>query len=117
ARPSPETRRARFEQTLGGLAGHDAFLLLGPDPAVRASIEAGCRALGRTPPVLLSQDDGRCTREVVLRSLAVLYARGLEVRWSEVFRETGEHVDLPGYPWQRERCWLPAVRPQTDPSR
>jgi len=61
---------------------------------------------------------------VMLESLGSLHARGHVVNWNSLYSTPGPHVDLPKYPWQRERFWfessaagaarrkLPAAAPQ-----
>ncbi|MBL8149200.1 MAG: acyltransferase domain-containing protein [Blastocatellia bacterium] len=45
--------------------------------------------------------------EQMLRSLSILYTRGAEVNWSRFHSNNqGLKVELPTYPFQRERFWL-----------
>jgi acyl transferase domain-containing protein len=41
----------------------------------------------------------------MLASLAALYTLGLPVEWSKVYSSGGRFVELPLYPWQRQRFW------------
>src|SRR5204862_133122 len=50
---------------------------------------------------------GEPARRTLLRSLAALYATGVDVAWRRLFAGTGTaDVHLPRYPWQRERYWF-----------
>lgn len=41
--------------------------------------------------------------------LAELWAKGLNFDWSSIYRNTAVRcISLPAYPFERERCWLPA---------
>ncbi|HEX8113090.1 MAG TPA: beta-ketoacyl synthase N-terminal-like domain-containing protein, partial [Kofleriaceae bacterium] len=48
---------------------------------------------------------GEPARRTLLRSLASLYATGVDVAWRRLFAGTAA-VALPRYPWQRERYWF-----------
>nr|WP_231406092.1 SDR family NAD(P)-dependent oxidoreductase [Streptomyces clavuligerus] len=53
----------------------------------------------------------------LLMSLGQAWVHGLPVDWSPVFADTGATgVDLPTYPFQRERFWLETVRAESGPS-
>jgi len=58
-----------------------------------------------TKPMVVSPDASDLT--AVLRSLATLYARGVDIDWDAHFRRSGRRrVELPGVPFARTRCWL-----------
>jgi acyl transferase domain-containing protein/acyl carrier protein len=79
-----------------------------------------------THPLLLDEieqvlaDEGRAGRAIastrrdepatlsLLRSAGAVYAAGCELDWHEV-NGPGRYVDLPTYPWQRKRFWVPDV--------
>ncbi len=86
-------------------AGHDTFLEIAPHPVLSGSItqclhERGLKGL--VLPSLRREDDDRA---VLLGSLGALYSQGHAVDWKKVYPQ-GRHVRLPGYVWQRERCWV-----------
>ena len=85
--------------------GCDAFVEIGPHPALGGPIADALRAAGRAGAVLGSLRRGDDGREAMLRSLGELYARGHAVDWRGV-APSGRHVSLPRYPWRRERHWL-----------
>ncbi|MPY80191.1 MAG: amino acid adenylation domain-containing protein [Actinophytocola sp.] len=114
----------RFADAVGHLveAGYELFVEVGPHPVLTPSLReclAAMRRAGAVLPTLRRQDDERM---VMLTSLAQLYVRGREIDWPGVFGDSGSHVPLPTYPWQRERYWIEppaaaeAPQPPGDPS-
>jgi len=45
-------------------------------------------------------------REALLKALSLLYTREYTLEWSGLYPDGGRCVQLPTYPWQRERIWL-----------
>jgi acyl transferase domain-containing protein len=61
--------------------------------------------------VVLDISPAGASRETVLRGLAALYAAGAEIDWPAVAGEkVNRIIDLPTYPFQRERYWVPGAR-------
>ncbi|WP_150130547.1 type I polyketide synthase, partial [Streptomyces sp. 150FB] len=81
-------------------AGHDVFVEVSPHPVLTAAIE---ETAGTTTVGTLRRDDGGIGR--FLLSLAELYVAGVPVDL-EVLLPGGSRVDLPTYPFQRDRYWL-----------
>ncbi|XVS67801.1 SDR family NAD(P)-dependent oxidoreductase [Actinosynnema sp. CA-299493] len=91
-------------------AGAATFLELGPDGVLTAMIGdcVGPDADVRAAAVLR---DGRDEAETLLSAVAAAAERGAPVDWAEVLRDRGGRVvDLPTYPFQRQRHW-PAPHP------
>ena len=91
-------------------AGAATFLELGPDGVLTAMIGdcVGPDADVRAAAVLR---DGRDEAETLLSAVAVAAERGAPVDWAEALRDRGGRVvDLPTYPFQRQRHW-PAPHP------
>ncbi|MCF6524679.1 type I polyketide synthase [Streptomyces sp. JJ36] len=102
-------RPVRFADGLATLreAGHRTFLETGPWATLPA-------VAGRTLPagtlLLPSLRPGQEDREVLLDSLARLYARGAEIDWEAVTGGTGRRrVPLPAYPFAPTVCPLEPV--------
>jgi acyl transferase domain-containing protein/surfactin synthase thioesterase subunit/SAM-dependent methyltransferase/acyl carrier protein len=53
------------------------------------------------PSLRADKDD----RQQILASLACLYERGVTINWSQVNPHTNKNLDLPTYPFQRQRYW------------
>lgn len=107
-----------FDRAVAGQldAGHDVFVELSPHPLLLPSIAQGAQVRGREVVLLPSLRRDEPSRQVLLSSLAGLYATGRDPAWDAVHPARGRTVRLPDYPWQRERCWLPATtgRPGRD---
>ncbi|WP_146064745.1 acyltransferase domain-containing protein, partial [Streptomyces sp. SM1] len=91
----------RFAEAAGLLAaGHAGVLVeIGPHPVLRPYL----RRTGATcVPTLHRDGDG--TRETAAAVAAAL-AAGTGTDWRHHFPRPGRVVDLPAYPWQRERHW------------
>ncbi|MEV5978536.1 SDR family NAD(P)-dependent oxidoreductase [Streptomyces sp. NPDC052114] len=88
-------------------AGYGVFVECSPHPVLLHSIEETADAAGADVTGLgsLRRDDGGPER--VLASLGEAFVAGLPVDWSPVFAELPVRaVELPTYPFQRERYWL-----------
>lgn len=62
----------------------------------------------------LTVDDAEYGR--MLEALSILYVRGYTIDWTNLHPLGGGIVQLPPYPWQRERLWLDWLEPQTPPA-
>ncbi|WP_205775978.1 type I polyketide synthase [Micromonospora tulbaghiae] len=83
--------------------GADTFVEIGPD-AVLTPLGRDCAPAADFVPVLRADRDEAVT---VAAALARFFERGVEVDWSRVYAGTGARtVDLPTYPFERERYWL-----------
>ena len=81
--------------------GAARFLEIGPDPVLTA-------LAGDVPAASTLRKD-RPEPETLLTACAELFVRGGDIDWSALFEGTGAHrIDLPTYPFQRQRYWLDA---------
>ncbi|MBP1158333.1 type I polyketide synthase [Rhodococcus sp. PvR099] len=81
--------------------GVRTFVELGPDGALTALVpECVSEAESLAIPVLRRD---REEPETAVTALAGLWTRGIAVRWRELV--AGRQVDLPTYPFQRQRYW------------
>ncbi|MFD0906061.1 SDR family NAD(P)-dependent oxidoreductase, partial [Actinomadura sediminis] len=102
----------RFEGAVRALAeaGHDAFVEVSPHPVLTGAVRDTVDDAGRRALVVGSvrRDDGGPRR--FLTSLAEAWAGGVAVDWGTVLAAAGADsappVELPTYPFQRERYWL-----------
>jgi acyl transferase domain-containing protein/NADP-dependent 3-hydroxy acid dehydrogenase YdfG/acyl carrier protein len=86
-------------------AGVDTFLELGPD-GVLTAMAAQSAETGTELAVAALRAD-RAEVHTITTALAELYVRGVVVDWNRFYSGTGaRRVDLPTYPFQRERYWL-----------
>lgn len=82
--------------------GFDTFIELGPHPILLSSIQQAEPDITLIPSMEREVD----TRNVMLNSLARLYALGAEVKWDQLYSGPYAYVSLPPKPWQRDRYWL-----------
>ena len=85
--------------------GANLFLEIGPQPVLRSYINDCLKEMGRRgrilPTVLRNNDDPR----LVHRAGALCMLGGGKVNWPRRFTKPASFVQLPNYPWQRERHW------------
>ncbi|MCP9972499.1 type I polyketide synthase [Actinomadura madurae] len=92
-------------------AGVTSFVELGPGRALSAMVadvaaEAVESGSAGHPEAVWTLRSGESEAETVLTALARLHARGVHVDWPSVLdRRDTTTVDLPTYPFQRERYW------------
>ncbi|MER0241288.1 SDR family NAD(P)-dependent oxidoreductase [Streptomyces sp. HSW2009] len=109
----------RFAQTVDTVLddGDALFVELSPHPVLVHGIEQSIEAHGAersTAIGTLRRAESGPYR--FLTSLAEAYVHGTEVDWSVPFQGTGAtRVDLPTYPFQRQRYWLGRPLPHTEP--
>jgi acyl transferase domain-containing protein/1-acyl-sn-glycerol-3-phosphate acyltransferase/NADP-dependent 3-hydroxy acid dehydrogenase YdfG/acyl carrier protein len=85
--------------------GIHTFVEISPHPVLAPSIVECLKdqnATGIVVPSIRRKED---EREIMLRSLGALYCAGFSPNWEALQRGPTKLVELPGYPWQRERLW------------
>ncbi len=90
-------------------AGVGVYLELGPDSALTAMVQDTLAETDDAEPKALALPAVRSDRDeetAVLTALATMHCSGREIAWRAFFAGTGAVlVDLPTYPFQRERYW------------
>ena len=111
------TETVRLAPTIAALAndGFETFLEIGPRPALTADIDQCVSGRGESARVIASMAPGDPLR-TLQASLAQLYCIGSDLAWSGVYPRPFAVTDLPSYPWQGRRHWLPAS-PAGTPAR
>ncbi|UJW29736.1 SDR family NAD(P)-dependent oxidoreductase [Saccharothrix sp. AJ9571] len=92
--------------------GYRVFVEVSPHPVLTLGIEETIEDTGITAAAVgtLRRDDGGLDRFVT--SLGEAHAHGAAVDWETFFAGTGaRRVDLPTYPFQRQRFWLETGTP------
>ncbi len=101
----------RFYRSMQALHEHGegVFLELGPHPVL---LGMGAQCLPRDEGVWLpSLRRGQDDWQQILNSLGELYVRGTHVNWEGFDRDYSRRkINLPSYPFQRERCWITSDR-------
>jgi acyl transferase domain-containing protein/dienelactone hydrolase len=83
-----------------------AVLEVGPHPVLAPAIDEALAERGGDVASLASLRRDRPQRQQLLETLGALYAAGFEPDWERLHPGPREHLDLPRYPWQRERHWI-----------
>ncbi|MEV0537528.1 type I polyketide synthase [Kitasatospora sp. NPDC050463] len=109
-----------LEPVVRGLldTGTNCLIEIGPHPVLSPGLQESVDAARADAVVLgtLRRDTSGPAR--LLTSLAEAFAHGLPVRWGAVFDGTGaRRVDLPTYPFERERYWVASTGGATDAAR
>jgi len=94
--------------------GHDIFLEISPHPILLSAMQQGFHHFGQEAAVLPSLRRDEDEHTLLLGSLGALYSLGYPVDWNRIYPTGGRCVQLPFYPWQRERCWLEPSAGDTD---
>ncbi|WP_367136893.1 thioester reductase domain-containing protein [Saccharothrix sp. HUAS TT1] len=99
-------RPVRFRDAVDALLAERVTTLLevGPGPVLTAM---AAQWVGEPAAALASVRADRPEPESVVTALAALHVRGAAVDWEAFYEGTGaRRVDLPFYPFQRDRHWL-----------
>jgi phthiocerol/phenolphthiocerol synthesis type-I polyketide synthase B len=101
-----------FSQAVRQMAddGIGVFLELGAHPVLLPSVQ-------QTEPAAVTIACGRRDMPEVaslLAALGALWVAGVALDWRLIMGEGGQTIDLPLYPWQRERHWAEAAELQPD---
>ena len=102
----------QFERAMHSLieAGYRTFLELGPHPVLGAPMLECMNARGANGLVAASLRRRQPALQSMHEALAQLYCQGYDIDFRRLFPD-GQLVQLPNYPWQRERYWVPDERP------
>jgi acyl transferase domain-containing protein/acyl carrier protein len=101
---------ARAVQALAS-EGHDAFIEISPHPILVPAIQQEIQTLGGRAIAVPSLKREEPEQATILEGLGALHAHGHEVPWKRLYAGGGRCVDLPSYPWQRERFWHDVSEP------
>ncbi|MEN3357457.1 MAG: hypothetical protein V7637_1439 [Mycobacteriales bacterium] len=104
----------RFDRAVAALAGdgHRAFIEASPHPVLTVGVQETLDGLGiGDAAVVGSLRRGEGGWDRFLTSAAAAYVAGVAVDWPAAFAgRPARRVDLPTYPFQRQRYWLGAGR-------
>nr|QVV57687.1 polyketide synthase [Myxococcales bacterium] len=82
------------------------FLELSPHPILLPAIEENLREARVEGSAIASLRRQAPERRTLLEGLGSLYARGCSIAWERLYTGSQRCVQLPPYPWLRERFWL-----------
>ncbi|MEU6671190.1 SDR family NAD(P)-dependent oxidoreductase [Streptomyces sp. NPDC046727] len=98
-----------FQNAISGLlaAGHHGFVEISPHPVLTVAMQQTAEAEGTELRVAATLRRDESDRLRFTTALAEVAAGGVPVDWRPLFDATGARpVELPTYPFQRERYWL-----------
>ncbi len=97
----------RFHEAVKGLveAGFNAFIEIGPSPVLRAYLNETIKDAAEDGLVLPTLSRDAADPAQIDRVFHQLLLSGIAFDWGRLFPRRGRFVDLPHYPWQRERYW------------
>uniref|UniRef100_UPI0038D42C8A SDR family NAD(P)-dependent oxidoreductase n=3 Tax=Streptomyces europaeiscabiei TaxID=146819 RepID=UPI0038D42C8A len=98
----------RFEEATRALLadGYGLFLEVSPHPALIMGVQDTVQDAGADAVAVGTLRRGEGGPERFVLSLAEAYAAGVRVDWAALL-PAAEHAELPTYPFQRQRYWLP----------
>ena len=85
--------------------GFSVFLEIGPHPILRTYINECCRTKEVTGLALSTQTRKTASLPALLDGLYTTYLAGCALDMSLLFPKKGNYIQLPNYPWQREKHW------------
>nr|WP_305809375.1 polyketide synthase [Streptomyces sp. Go40/10] len=98
-----------FQDAISGLldAGHHAFVEISPHPVLTVAMQQTAEAAGTDLRVAATLRRDESDRLRFTTALAEVAAAGVPVDWQPLFDTLrARPVELPTYPFQRERYWL-----------
>ena len=106
----------RFGETIAAMLadGIDTFIELGPHPTLLNAVRQVAENRGRDVLALPSLRRQEPERLQLLTTIGALFVAGHDIAWRRLFPDDYARVDLPHYPWQRERHWLDIAVPTAD---
>jgi phthiocerol/phenolphthiocerol synthesis type-I polyketide synthase C len=105
-----------FESAINAILddGANIFVEIGPNPILRSYLNDGLkeRAIeGRVIGTVRPADD---SPQSVWSAASQAIIAGCDPDWQQFFPQPGRFVQLPSYPWQRERHWHPVTAASAD---
>ena len=96
-----------FGQTVERLweGGYGSYVEVSGHPILQGAIEEVIRERGGKAVVVASMRREAEEESTILEGLGALYEAGREIKWERVYGG-GRVVELPRYPFQRERYWV-----------
>ncbi len=93
-----------FEEVSDG--GEALYLQIGPHPVLSTAIYENLAQHNQPGHALATLRRDRGAWDVLLESVAKCYVHGHAINWERLMDSPRVSVQLPPYPWQKERYWL-----------
>jgi acyl transferase domain-containing protein/NAD(P)-dependent dehydrogenase (short-subunit alcohol dehydrogenase family)/acyl carrier protein len=99
-----------FADTIGVMLeeGYEVFLEISPHSVLAGAVSRCISEAGHDGIAIPSLRRGEEERTALLGALGAIYTIGLPVNWDAVCDEESSYVQVPHYPWQKERYWIEA---------
>jgi len=85
--------------------GYTVFVEVSPHPVLAGSLAECLAQHKRSGTILPSLHRKDHDQLVMLRSLGSLYTLGYKINWEALYPGHHPFIQLPSYPWQRQRYW------------
>ena len=97
-----------FDAAIKGLidAGHSVFIEIGAHPILRRYLNDALRDRERPGRVIGTLERQRPADACIRQAIGQTLLSGAPCDLSHLFPVAGRRVELPRYPWQRERYWI-----------
>lgn len=101
----------RFEQAANQLAaqGNNVFVEVGPHPVLRSYLNDTFKTADIPGRALSTSTRGGDDPEKIWNAAGQVIISGAQIDLQSLFPWEGPAVELPSYPWQRERHWHPTT--------
>ncbi|MCP4337582.1 MAG: type I polyketide synthase [Desulfobulbaceae bacterium] len=98
-----------FEQATKNIIadGTNIFIEIGPRPVLHSYINTCLKDTGTDGRIISTATNGNNSPERVWKACNQAMLSGASNGWKEIFSSPGRFIQLPNYPWQRERHWHP----------
>jgi len=100
-----------FEQAINNIIadGINIFLEVGPHPVLRSYINTCLKDKGTEGRIIPTATEDNNSPQRVWRAYSQAVLSGASIVWKQSFPSPGGFIQLPNYPWQRERHWHPVT--------
>jgi len=85
---------------------YNLFIEIGPHPVLRNYLKQNVQAHNKQAVILPSIRRKEPERRRMLLTFGRLYALGYPVDWARIYAKDGKLLELPHYPFQRQRYWI-----------
>jgi len=103
----------KFSDAVNALLKDDytIFIEIGPHPVLRNYIQQNAQAVNKTVHIISSLRRKEAEHASMFTILGRLYTIGYPLSWAKIYPDDGVQIDLPLYPFQRERFWIEDEQP------
>ena len=100
-----------FEQAIKHIVadGTNVFMEVGPHPALRSYINGCLKDMDIEGRIVCTAANRNNSPEQVWKACTQTMLSGAHINWQDIFPCPGRFIQLPNYPWQRERHWHPVT--------